>query len=40
MGFMAIIPIFCPVKTPENLSFYGVFRGYKMEAFVKNRLMY
>ena len=37
--FQARVPILYPLKTPENLSFSGVFRGYKMEALVRNELI-
>ena len=29
---------FIPLKTPENLWFFGVFRGYKMGTLTKNGL--
>ena len=34
--FLANVPILYPLKTPENLWFSGVFRGYKMGAFARN----
>ena len=37
--FQSRVPILYPLKTPENLSFSGVFRGYKMEALVRNDLI-
>ena len=35
---LAIVPILCPLKTPENLRIFGVFGGYKMGAFARNGL--
>ena len=37
--FMANVPITCPLKTPENLSFSGVFRGYIMGTMARNGLI-
>ena len=34
--FMANIAILYPLKTPENLWFSGVFRGYKMGTLARN----
>ena len=36
--FLANIPILYSLKTPENQSFSGVFRGYKMGTLTENRL--
>ena len=36
--FVANVPILYRMKTPENLWFSGVFRGYKMGALAKNGL--
>ena len=36
--FLANVPILYPLKTPENLWFSGVFRGYKMGTLARNRL--
>ena len=36
--FLANVLILYPLKTPENLWFSGVFRGYKMGALARNRL--
>ena len=35
---LANVHILCPLKTPENLWFSGVFRGYKMGTFARNGL--
>ena len=37
---MANVPILYPLKTPENLWFSGVFRGYKIETLAKNGSMF
>ena len=34
--FLANVPILCPLKTPENLWFSGVFRGYKKGTLANN----
>ena len=36
--FLANAPILYPLKTPENQSFSGVFRGYKMGILTRNGL--
>ena len=36
--FLANIFILCPLKIPENLCFFGVFREYKMGVLAKNGL--
>ena len=36
--FLANVPILCPLKTPENQRFSGVFRGYKMGKLARNEL--
>ena len=36
--FLANVPILCPLKTPENFWFSGVFRGYKMGTLARNGL--
>ena len=36
--FQANVPILYPLKTPENLWCFGVFRGYKMRALARNGL--
>ena len=36
--FLANVPILYPLKTPENLWLFGVFRGYKMGTLARNRL--
>ena len=36
--FLANVPILYPLKIPDNQGFSGIFRGYKMEAFVRNGL--
>ena len=33
--FLANVPILYPLKTPKNLWFFGVFRGYKMRALAR-----
>ena len=33
-------PILCPLKTPENQRFSGVFRGYNMVTLAKNELIW
>ena len=38
--FLANIPISCPLKTPENLSFSHVFRGHEMETVDRNGLKF
>ena len=38
-AFLANVPILNPLKTPENLWFSGVFRGYKMGTFARNGLI-
>ena len=38
-SILANVPITYPLKTPENLQFPGVFRGYKMGALARNRLI-
>ena len=35
---MVNVPILYSLKTPENLKFSGVFRGYKMETLARNGL--
>ena len=35
---LANIPILCPLKTPENLWFSGVFGGYKIGTLASNGL--
>ena len=37
--FLASVPILYPLKTPENLWFSGVFRGYEMGTLARNGLM-
>ena len=37
--FLANVPILYPLKTPKNLWFCGVFRGYKMGTLARNGLM-
>ena len=37
-SFLANDPILYPLKTPENLWFSGVFRGYKMGTLARNGL--
>ena len=37
--FLANVPTLYPLKTPENLCFLGVFRGYKMGTLGRNGLM-
>ena len=37
--FMVNVPILHPLKTPGNLWFYGVFRGYKIRKFAINELI-
>ena len=37
--FLANGPILYSLKTPENLWFFGVFRGYEMETFDRNELI-
>ena len=34
--FLPNVPILHPLKTPENLSFSGVFRGYKIGTLARN----
>ena len=34
----ANVPILYPLKTPENLCFSGIFRGYKMGTLTRNGL--
>ena len=34
------VPILCPQKTPENLRFSVVFRGFKMRTLVRNGLIF
>ena len=34
--FLADVLILYPLKTPEKVCFYGVFRGYKMGALARN----
>ena len=36
--YLANVPILHPLKTPENLWFSGVFRGYKMRTLARNGL--
>ena len=36
--YLASVPILYPLKTPENLWFSGVFRGYKMGTLARNGL--
>ena len=36
--FLANVPILYPLKTPENLWFSEVFRGYKMGTLARNGL--
>ena len=36
--FLANVSILYPLKTPENLWFSGVFRGYKMGTLARNGL--
>ena len=36
--FLANVPILHPLKTPENLWFFGVFKGYKIGTLVRNGL--
>ena len=36
--FLAYIPTSYPLKTPENVWFSGVFRGYKTGTFARNEL--
>ena len=36
--FLANVPILYPLKTPENLWFSGVFRGYKIGTLAGNLL--
>ena len=36
--FLANVPISYPLKTPENLWFSGVFRGYEMGTLTRNGL--
>ena len=36
--FLANVPISYPLKTPENLWFSGVFRGYEMGSLTRNEL--
>ena len=36
--FLANVPILYHLKTPENLWFSGVFRGYKMGTLARNGL--
>ena len=36
--FLANVPILYPLKTPENLWFSSVFRGYKMGKLARNGL--
>ena len=36
--FLVNVPILYPLKTPENLWFSGVFRGYKMGTLERNGL--
>ena len=38
--FLANVPILYTLKTPENLWFSGVFRGYKTRALARNGLIY
>ena len=38
--FLANVPILYPLKTPENLWFSGVFRGYKIGTLAGNGLIY
>ena len=38
-SFLSSIPILYPRKTPENIWFSSVFRGYKMATLAKNGLM-
>ena len=37
---LANVPILYPLKTPENLDFSGVFRGYKMGTLARNGLIF
>ena len=37
--FLANVPILHPLKTPESLSFSGVFRGFKMGTLARNGLI-
>ena len=37
--FLANATLLYPLKTPENLSFSGVFRGYKMRTLARNGLI-
>ena len=34
-----IVPLLYPLKTPENLRFSGIFRGYRGRTLVKNGLL-
>ena len=36
--FLAIVPILCPLKTPEYQRFFCVFREHRMEILVRNGL--
>ena len=38
--FLANVPILHPLKTPEKLTFSGVFRGFKMGTLARNELMH
>ena len=37
-AFLVNVPILHPLKTPENLRFSGVFRGYEMGTLARNGL--
>ena len=36
--FLLNVPILYPLKTPENQTFSGIFRGYEIEKLGKNGL--
>ena len=38
--FLANVPVLYPLKTLENLWFFGVFRGYKMGTLARNGLSF
>ena len=37
-SFLANVPILYLLKTPENIRFSGVSKGYKMEALARNEV--
>ena len=37
--FLANVPILYPLRAPENQRFFGVFRGYKMEALARTEII-